>query len=77
MDMGTQKLTGMKALGINEKEVSAVIIGFTPEFTFYDILLANAFLHNPDSIFLQDAPDSTFMCQSDCGRKLPAPCRLR
>ena len=44
MDVATQKLTGMKALGITEDDVSAVIIGFTHEFSFYDILLANIFL---------------------------------
>ena len=77
MDMATQKLTGMKALGLNESDVSAVIIGFTPDFSFYDILLANIFLQNPQSIFLQEAPDDTFLCQSDCGGKLPSPCRPR
>ena len=77
MDTATQKLIGMKDLGINESDVSAVIIGFTPDFSFYDILLANVFLQNPQSIFLQEAPDNTFLCQSDCGRKLPAPCRSR
>ena len=77
MDSATQKLIGMKDLGINESDVSAVIIGFTPDFSFYDILLANVFLQNPQSIFLQEAPDNTFLCQSDCGRKLPAPCRSR
>ena len=77
MDVATQKLTGMKALGITEDDVSAVIIGFTPEFSFYDILLANIFLQNPPTIFLQEAPDNTFLCQSDCGRKVPAPCRPR
>ena len=75
--MATQKLTGMKALGISEADVSAVIIGFTSDFSYYDILLANVFLSNPQSIFLQEAPDNTMLCQSDCGLKFPAPCRSK
>ena len=75
--MATQKLSGMKALGISETDVSAVIIGFTTDFSYYDILLANIFLSNPQSVFLQEAPDNTMLCQTDGGLKFQAPCRSK
>ena len=65
----------MKALGINQRDVGAVLCGFTLDFSFYDILLANVFLADADCQFLQEAPDSTFPCLSDCGLQFTAPCR--
>ena len=65
----------MKSLKISQSDVGAVLMGFTTEFSFYDILLANVFLDNSQCHFLQEAPDATFFCQSDCGQKFLSPCR--
>jgi len=65
---------GLKQIEDISETVSAVLIGFTPRFSFNDILLANFFLQNPNCVFLQEAPDATFMATSDSGKKFTAPC---
>ena len=65
---------GLKQVEEISETVSAVLIGFTPKFSFNDILLANFFLQNPNCLFLQEAPDATFMATSDSGKKFTAPC---
>ena len=67
---------GMKQIEEISENVSAVLIGFTPRFSFNDILLANFLLNNPDCVFLQEAPDATFMATSDSGKKFNAPCKF-
>ena len=75
MEAGSQKLIGMRSLEINPSDVGAVLFGFTSEFSFYDMLLANMFLADDQCQFIQEAPDSTFRCLTDSGQEIFAPCR--
>lgn len=67
---------GLKQIEEISGTISAVLIGFTPRFSFNDILLANFLLNNPDCVFLQEAPDATFIATSDSGKTFTAPCNL-
>jgi len=54
--------------------VGALVFGFTTEFTYFDILLANAVLSNPECLFIVEAPDVTLVTRSDLGTKMKIPC---
>ena len=65
----------MKSLELENQNVGAVMVGFTSHFSYKDILLASCLLDNPEIVFLQDAPDATFLASSDCGKRFAAPCK--
>ena len=67
---------GLKQIEEISGTISAVLIGFTPRFSFNDMLLANLLLNNPNCVFLQEAPDATFLAASDSGKKFTAPCKF-
>jgi len=56
------------------RKIAAVVVGFTTQFSYRDILLSSFLLDNPDCAFLQEAPDTTCTAVTDSGRKFFAPC---
>eukprot|EP00092_Neocalanus_flemingeri_P070340 GFUD01086320.1.p1 GENE.GFUD01086320.1~~GFUD01086320.1.p1 ORF type:complete len:357 (+),score=63.24 GFUD01086320.1:44-1114(+) len=67
-------LSGLKDLGCDLSAVGALVFGYTSNFTYYDILLANAVLANPACLFLLEAPDVTLVTRTDLGTKMTIPC---
>ena len=59
------------------KKIAAVVVGFTTQFSYRDILLSSFLLDNPDCAFLQEAPDTTCTAVTDSGRKFFAPCKFK
>ena len=57
--------------------IAAVVVGFTTQFSYRDILLSSFLLDNPDCAFLQEAPDTTCTAVTDSGRKFFAPCKFK
>ena len=66
---------GMKDIGFDLGEVGAVVVGYTPVFSYYDILLAGAILAQTHVLFLLEAPDTSLVTKSDLGTRINIPCK--
>ena len=79
-DSSLRQYPGMETIeSVDElaRRIAAVVVGFTTQFSYRDILLASFLLDNPDCAFLQEAPDTTCTAVTDSGRKFFAPCKFK
>ena len=78
-DSSLRQYPGMETIeSVDElaRKIAAVVVGFTTQFSYRDILLSSFLLDNPDCAFLQEAPDTTCTAVTDSGRKFFAPCKF-
>jgi len=71
----TSTVFGVKELDLDR--VGALVFGYTRQFDFNHLMLANIVLANPDCLYLLDMPDESFIAKTDAGTKVFVPCNVQ
>jgi len=68
------RLTGTVEAGLYEKDVGAVVVGFTINYNLSCIMSAVNYLSDPSCVLIADSPDPTFTIRDELKNKLLCPC---